>query len=130
MRQVNIKDLINIYDLEIAKNCRNKRKIYVFERNKMQNITNIYKLLLNDSYYPGHYNIFIIRDPKYRIVMSLNIRDKIINHYLARYVLIPKLDRYLSDRCVATREGYGTDYGIKLVKKYIEKHKKMDFFMF
>lgn len=65
----------------------------------------------------------IIRDPKYRIVMSLNISDKIVNHYLARYVLIPKLDKYLDIRCVATRGGYGTDYGIKLVKRYIEKNK-------
>lgn len=60
--------------------------------------------------------------------MSLNIRDKIINHYLARQVLIEKLDKYLSNRCVATRSGYGTDYGIKLVKKYIEKNKKNGIF--
>ena len=122
--KVKITDLLNIYDFEIRKNCRNKRKIYMFEKNKMQNISNISYLLNNNLYYPTKYNIFIIRDPKYRIVMSLNIRDKIVNHYLARHVLIPKLDKYLDTRCVATRSGYGTDYGIKLVKKYIEKNKK------
>ena len=123
-----MKDLLDIYDFEIRKNCRNKRKIYIFERNKMQNISYIKYLLDNNLYYPSHYNIFIIRDPKYRIVMSLNISDKIINHYLARHVLIEKLDKYLSNRCVATRSGYGTDYGIKLVKKYIEKNKKNGIF--
>lgn len=26
-------DLLSIYDLEIRKNCRNKRKVYMFEKN-------------------------------------------------------------------------------------------------
>lgn len=122
--QVSIKNLLSIYDLEVRKNCRNKRKIYYFEKNKMQNIVSIYNCLKDKSYFPSKYNIFIIRDPKYRIVMSLNIFDKVINHYLARYVLIKKLDKYLDHRCVATRTNYGTDYGIKLVKKYLEKCKR------
>jgi len=91
-------------------------------------LSNIKYLLENNLYYPSKYNIFIIRDSKYRIIMSLSISDKIINHYLARYVLIPKLDKYLDFRCVATRRGYGTDYGIKLVKKYIEKKKRNGLF--
>ena len=124
MKNVRFKDLLDIYDLEIRKNCRNKRKIFVFERNKMQNISNICNILEENAYYPRKHNIFLIHEPKYRIVMSLKIYDKLINHYLARHVLIPKLDKYLDDRVVATRSGYGTDYGIKLVKKYIEKNKK------
>lgn len=122
--QVNIKDLIEIYDKEIRVKCRNKNKLYIFERNKMQNINNIYNELINDSYYPSKYNIFIIKDPKYRIIMSLSIKDKIVNHYIARYILIPKLDKYLDTRIIATRKNYGAYYGIKLVKKYIEKNKK------
>ena len=126
--EVSINNLLKIYDLEIRKNCRNKKKLYIFEKNKMQNLSNIKYLLENNLYYPSKYNIFIIKDPKYRIVMSLNIRDKIINHYVARYVLIPKLDKYLDIRIIATRTGYGTDYGIKLVKKYLEKNKKNGIF--
>ena len=124
MNGVKIKDLLNIYDSEIRINTKNKRKVFAFERNKMQNIESIYNALIDNSYYPTKYNVFIIREPKYRIVMSLNIRDKIVNHYLARHVLIPKLDKYLDNRIVATRTNYGTDYGIKLIKKYIEENKK------
>ena len=124
MKEVKFKNLLNVYDLEIRINTKNKRKVFAFERNKMQNMESIYNSLIDNSYYPTKYNIFIIREPKYRIVMSLNIRDKIVNHYLARYVLIPKLDKYLDKRIVATRTGYGTDYGIKLVKNYIEENKK------
>ena len=126
--KVNLKKLIEVYDLEIRKNTRNRRKVYIFERNKMQNISNIYKCLLDNSYYPSKYNIFLVKDPKYRIVMSLSIKDKIVNHYIARNILIPKLDKYLDTRIIATRKNYGTDYGIKLVKKYIEKNKRYDNF--
>ena len=122
--KVNLIKLLNIYDLEIIKNCRNKRKVYIFERNKMQNISNIYKELTDNSYYPSKYNIFLVKDPKYRIVMSLSVKDKLINHYIARNILIPKLDKYLNNRIIATRKNYGIDYGIKLIKKYIERNKK------
>ncbi len=128
MKNVNYNDLLNLYDYEIRRNTRNKRKIFAFEKNKMEYMANIYDALVNDKYFPSKYNIFVIKEPKYRIVMSLNIGDKIINHYLARYVLIPKLDKYLDSRIVATRSGYGTDYGIKLIKKYLEENKKYNDF--
>ena len=41
---------------------------------------------------------------KRQIVMSLNIKDKIINHYVSRFILIPKLDKYLDIRNCATRK--------------------------
>ena len=101
--KVNINDLLSIYDLEIRKNTKNKRKVYIFEKNKMQNITKIYEELTNNTYYPGKYNIFLVKDPKYRIVMSLSIKDKIVESYIARYILIPKLDKYLGNRIITTR---------------------------
>ena len=56
--------------------------------------------------------------------MSLNIKDKIINHYVSRYFLIPKLENKLDDRNVATRPFKGRDYGIKLIKKYNSSENK------
>ena len=60
--------------------------------------------------------------------MSLNIHDKLINHFMTRYVLEPKLTKYLDNRNIATRVGLGCDYGIKLIKKYINKMKKYNNF--
>ena len=76
--KVNIYDLLNVYEKEISKNCKNKRKVYLFERFKMENISYIKYMLENNLYIPSKYNIFIVRDPKYRIVMSLTIKDKIV----------------------------------------------------
>jgi len=56
--------------------------------------------------------------------MSLNMTDKIVNHYFTTKVLIPRLDKKLDDRNVATRVGKGTDYALKLVKKYMEYYKR------
>ena len=74
---------------------------------KMQNLISIYNKLLDDDYKQGKYNIFMIKSPKYRIVMSLDISDKIVNHYVARFILMPKLERYLDFRNVATRKNLG-----------------------
>ena len=124
--KVNIYDVLDVYDKYISKNTQNKKKIYLFDKNKMQNITDIVNVLENDTYVPDKYNIFLVSEPKYRVVMSLGIKDKIINHYMAKYILKPKLEKYLDDRNVATRENKGTDYGIKLLKRYLEENKKYD----
>ena len=114
-------DILNIYENEIRKNTKNKSKIYNFEKYKFENINNIYNIIVNyNNNYTCKYNIFLITKPKFRIVMSLNIKDKIINHYITRNHLIPSLEKYLDDRNVATRKNKGTSYARKLLNKYIE----------
>lgn len=126
MENVKFKDILSIYESQISKNVKNKKKLLNFERNKFQNLINIYYELKNDDYRMEHYNIFLIREPKKRIVMSLSIHDKIINHYVTEFILKPKLEKYLDNRNVATRKNMGSDYGIKLLKKYLEYMKKYD----
>ncbi len=125
---VSLETILNLFELEISKNVKNKHKVYMFEKNKFQNINRILDILRTGNYYGGKYNIFLIKEPKHRIVMALDIGDKLINHFIARYVLERKLAKYLDPRNIATRKEMGTDYGIKLLKKYIEVNKKYDDF--
>ncbi len=37
------------------------------------------------------------------VVMSLDLNDKIINHFITKFVLEPKLEKYLDIRNIATR---------------------------
>ena len=120
----NLETILELYEKEISKNVKNKHKVYMFEKNKFQNLSYVIRTLQTGNYDGGKYNIFLIREPKHRIVMALGIRDKIINHFIARYVLEKKLTKYLDDRNIATRKGMGTDYGIKMVKNFLEKNKK------
>lgn len=122
-------NLLNIYEQEISKNVKNKKKIIKFEINKVQNITNIMESLKSSKIGHEHYNIFLIYEPKCRLVMSLNIRDKIINHFVTRYALEAKLTKYLDSRNVATRKNMGTDYGIRLILKYLKKLKNNKFYI-
>ena len=121
---VKLDNILNVYENYIYKGCCNKKKIYLFEKLKMSNISYIYNVLETGIYFMKKYNVFLIKYPKYRVVMSLKMPDKIINHYITMYALIPKLSKYLDARNIATRKNMGCDYGIKLIKKYIEKNKK------
>lgn len=126
---VKFEELIDIYN-EVRVNIRNKNKIIKFEKFKMEYLVYIYNILNTYSYKGGYYYLFLIKDPKVRLIMSENIIDKIINHYVAKYILYNKLNKYLINNNVTTRKNMGLDYGIKLLKKYIERNKKYDKFYF
>ena len=121
---VSVINIIDVFDKDMYKGCKNKRKLYSFEKFKMSNINYIYDVLKTGNYNMQNYNIFIIKYPKYRVVMSLKMNDKVINHYITKNALIPKLTKYLDDRNIATRKDMGCSYGVKLVKRYIELNKK------
>ena len=122
--QINLNDLKLVYEEEIKKNVKNKRKIFLVERNKLEYLSDMKKTLEEGKYDGGKYNIFIIFKPKIRVVMSQSIYDKVINHYVTRFILMPKLEKYLSNRNCATRKGMGTSYAIKILLNDLEKFKK------
>ena len=62
-----IENIIKAYKM-VRKNTLNKNKIYKFEEYYTSNISNVFRLL--NDYKVGKYNIFLIKDPKYRIIMS------------------------------------------------------------
>ena len=112
--------LLSIYNKEISKNTKNKKKIYYYDLYKFENL---YKLI-NINNFNIKYNIFYIKNPKYRIIMSMNISEKIISHYIAKHILLPKINKYLDIRNVASRKNMGYSYTVKLLNKYIEGNKK------
>ena len=128
--QVSLKDLKIVYETEIRKNVKNRKKIFKFEIQKLEYLLDIKRVLENNLYDGGRYNIFLIYKPKLRVVMSQSIYDKVINHYVSRFILIPKLSKYLNNRNCATRKNMGIDYAIKLFKKDIESFKKYKEFYF
>ena len=113
----------NIYAMWkiIKRTCKNRREVYTFSLNVNTNIMNIYNVLKSKTYTPGKYRTFMIFEPKARLVMSQSIFDKIINHFVANYYLIPFLESSLIDANVATRREKGSSYAMGLIKKYINK---------
>ena len=115
--------LDNLYECWniVKKTCKNKKEVYYFSLNLNTNIYNIYKDLKERKYIPNKYKCFMIFEPKARLVMSQSIRDKIVNHFITNYYLIPYLDSSLIDSNVATRKNKGTNYANKLLIKYLNK---------
>ena len=66
------------------------------------NINYMVNKINNNDYKISKYNIFFIKEKKYRLILSNNIFDKIYNHLVSELIL-SKLDKYLIDSNVASR---------------------------
>ena len=120
---INIDNIIKMTN-KVLSRTRNKKKVEAFEKHKIEHICNIKNRLDNRDFRFGKYNIFMITDPKARIVMAEELEDKIINHLIAEYILVKVFDNKYTDNMCATRIGKGTSYGIKLLRKYINDIKR------
>ena len=118
---VDIKEIQNMYDKRIKINTKNKLKLEKFENNYVSNMIYIKNILKDKNYIPGRYNIFLVKEPKLRLVMSQNIIDKVINHMVSEYFLVDVFENSFIEENIATRKNKGTHYGIKLLKSYLNK---------
>lgn len=96
--QPKYEEILDISKLEmvyhdIKSNSRHKEKFINFELFLLSNLITILTVLRNRTYQHGMYNIFLISDPKYRVIMSENLSDKIINHLISKYLLFPVLEK-------------------------------------
>ena len=126
---IDIKKIQFMYNRKVKINTKNKGKLDKFENNYVSNMVYIKNILEQKNYNPGRYNLFIINEPKVRLIMSQNIIDKLINHVVTEYFLIKHFDKSLIDENIATRKGKGTHYGIKLLKKYLNELKNDNFYI-
>ena len=109
---------------QIKLNSKQKEKFVFYDLFLTSNLFTIMYILRNCQYHHLHYNIFLIHDPKFRIIMSENINDKIVNHLCSQFLLFPILEKKMIKPSVATREGLGTKAGLFYIKKYINSLKE------
>lgn len=127
--KIKFNDILN-YELvcevykEIKSKTKNKRIIFEYEVFLKSNLYRVLYDLYTNNIHFNRYNIFLIKEPKYRIIMSQNIYDKIINHIVARNFLLPSLEKCLIDTNVATRKGKGASYAFETIKKYFNEFDK------
>lgn len=127
-----------VYDIDnISRMCylvcskvRNKEKAEKFMLYKPEHIINIRNKLISKNLNFSRYNIFLITDPKSRVIMSQSIEDKVINHLIAKYLLVDVYENIYTNSMCATRINKGPSYGINLVKKYLNeiKYKNDNFY--
>lgn len=105
---------------------KNKKEVIRFSLNLNENLMDILTKLYKGKYMFNKYRIFLIKEPKYRLIMSECIEDKIVNHLLSDD-LIKSLERCLIDNNVATRKNKGSKKAynefIKGINKLMYKSK-------
>lgn len=109
---------INSVFNEVCRNTKNKAKANRFKEYKCINIFKAHEVLKNKVYVPGPNYVFNVYEPKKRRVVSQQMFDKLINHLVARYILMPAVIPCLIDSNVASRPGMGTSAGLKFYYKY------------
>ena len=120
--KVDFNIVLNTY-YSIRGNIRNKKKIFYFEILLYSNINYIVNNINNNTYKLSKYNIFFIKEKKYRLILSNNIYDKIYNHLVSN-IILSKLDKYLIDSNVASRNNKGVRYARYLLHEYLYKLKR------
>lgn len=125
LKYENLVDIDKIREMYhvIRVNTKNRGKLHKFELFYSSNIISILEALRKKSYKHSKYNVFLVHEPKYRIIMSEIMSDKVVNHLISKYVLAPGIYPHLIPQNVATREGKGTKEGIRYLKMYINKLK-------
>ena len=103
---------------KIFKTCKNKEKVYKWESIKDVLVVKIYQDLVNKNYHFGKYHKFVIYEPKRRVIMAMDMYDKVVNHLVSEYILLPSIVPGLIDSNVASRKNKGTSYGVKLYYQY------------
>ena len=96
----------NIYQLLSAKST-----IIRFYYNLDNNLLSIANDLKNRTYIPSHYNRFLIKDPKERIIAASPVRDRVVQHALMNYYN-KIFDRHLIFDSYACRINKGTHKAI------------------
>lgn len=115
---ISYRNILFVYN-RVRNKCHNKNKVMYFERFKNTYLIDILERLKSGSYCFSRYHIFLIHEKKYRVIMSENIFDKIVNQLVSYFILLPSMN-CLIDSNIATRSGKGSRYGYELFERYIK----------
>lgn len=75
------------------------------------------KQLVSESYEPGHYRCFFVRDPKERYICSVDLKDRVVHHAICR-VLEPLFEKWFIHDSYACRTNKGTHRAISKVQNW------------
>lgn len=103
------------------KGKRHISDVIEFESNLGQNITQLQRELESESYKVGHYRVFMVKEPKKRLIMAMPFRDRVVQHAVCDFVLEPIFDRHMINTNCANRHGMGTHYGLKTLESQMKK---------
>lgn len=101
------------------KNKKRKVGTYSFvNENLCKNLINLMYELNSYKYIPQPSNCYVITDPALREIYAAQFSDRIVQHFYMKEIE-NILEEELIDGCCSCRKGRGTEYALKLLKKYL-----------
>lgn len=87
----------------------------------LENLCVMKRQLMERTYQISPYSEFIVSEPKRRVVKSGSFRDKVLQHCLCDYVLLPRMkDIFITDN-YAGQIGKGTLFGLNRLSENLSK---------
>lgn len=101
---------------------RGKRKnkaAHRFQRHALEYLYVMKQMLLNHTYEIAPYTELLIKEPKERIIKVGAFRDKVLQHCLCDFVLLPKLQTIFITDNYAGQIGKGTLFGLDRLSEHL-----------
>ena len=101
------------------KNKKRKMGTYNFvNMNLCKNLYEILEELNNREYKPKPSNCYVITDPALREIYAAQFKDRVVQHFYLKEIE-DILESKFVEGCSSCRKGKGTDFALKLLKKYL-----------
>lgn len=122
---IDFENLYNSYQVSL-KGKDKKQSAIRFNVLALENLCVMKRQLVEHTYKLGKYTEFVVTEPKRRIIKSGSFRDKVLQHCLCDYVLLPKMkDIFIVDN-YAGQIGKGTLFGLNRLSEnllsFYEEH--------
>jgi RNA-directed DNA polymerase len=114
-------DNLYIASRQAQKGKRFRENVLTFNYALESEIFTLQSELIKQSYQPGAYRTFEIRDPKPRLISAAPYRDRVIHHALCN-IIVPPLDKTMIGETYANRSGYGTHRALKQFTFFARSH--------
>lgn len=99
-----------------------KDSVASFYHNHIRELLRLESELKNGTYTQRKPNFFEIREPKYRVIMSIAFRDRIVQRSLDENLIKPKLSKMLIYDNYACQVGKGTNKARDRLKCFMQRH--------
>ncbi|MBI3824417.1 MAG: RNA-dependent DNA polymerase [Candidatus Rokubacteria bacterium] len=103
-----------------GKRCR--ADVAAFEFDLESNLLTLQRELLTETYRPGGYRNFVVREPTERTISAAPFRDRVVHHALCR-VIEPLFDRVFVPHSFANRTGKGTHRAMDRCRSLIGRYR-------
>lgn len=100
---------------------RGRPDVAAFRLNQEWELLALQRELRDGSYRPGAYRVFLVREPKSRVISAAPFRDRVVHHALTQ-VLEPVFEQRFSDASFACRTGFGTHRALAKARNAVARY--------